>query len=137
MEERFENRDLNQNIYELNARDPILVQQYNQQLKKSGEFVRGQAPVNQMEGDEEFDYEYEDVIEEEPLWRRWLNEARIVIFIVIFVTIFFNCNFGVDKLLCRYSFFGNENNDCNWKGVLLKSILVGLLSYATIRFIRV
>jgi hypothetical protein len=137
LEEKFENRDVNQQLYEMNARDPILVQQYNQQLKKSGDFLRTQAQVDQQEGDEEYE-EYEDVeYEEDPLWRRWLNEARIVIFIVIFVTLFFNVNFGVDKYLCKYSFFGNENYDCNWKGVLLKSICVGLFSYLAIRFLRV
>ena len=137
LEEKFENRDVNQQLYEMNARDPVLVQQYNQQLKKSNDFLRSQAQVDQPEGEEEYE-EYEDVeYEEDPLWRRWLNEARIVIFIVIFVTLFFNVNFGVDKYLCRYSFFGNENYDCNWKGVLLKLICVGLFSYFAIRFLRV
>jgi outer membrane protein OmpA-like peptidoglycan-associated protein len=136
LEEKFENRDVNQQLYEMNARDPILVQQYNQQLKKSNDLLRTQAQVDQ-EGEEEYE-EYEDMeYEEEPLWRRWLNETRIVIFIVIFVTLFFNVNFGVDKYLCKYSFFGNENYDCNWKGVLLKSICVGLFSYLAIRFLRV
>ncbi len=137
LEEKFENRDVNQELYEMNARDPILVQQYNQQLKKTNDVLRTQAQVDQGEGEEEFE-EYEDVeYEEDPLWRRWLNEARIVIFIVIFVTLFFNVNFGVDKYLCRYSFFGNENYDCNWKGVLLKSVAVGIFSYLAIRFLRV
>ncbi len=137
LEEKFENRDVNQELYEMNARDPILVQQYNQQLKKTNDLLRTQAQVDQGEGEEEYE-EYEDMqYEEDPLWRRWLNEARIVIFIVIFVTLFFNVNFGVDKYLCRYSFFGNENYDCNWKGVLLKSVAVGIFSYLAIRFLRV
>ena len=137
LEEKFENRDVNQQLYEMNARDPVLVQQYNQQLKKSNDLLRTQAQVDQPEGEEEYE-EYEDMeYEEEPLWRRWLNETRIVIFIVIFVTLFFNVNFGVDKYLCKYSFFGNDNYDCNWKGVLLKSICVGLFSYLAIRFLRV
>lgn len=137
LEEKFENRDVNQQLYEMNARDPVLVQQYNQQLKKSNDILRTQAQVDQPEGEEEYE-EYEDMeYEEEPLWRRWLNETRIIIFIVIFVTLFFNVNFGVDKYLCKYSFFGNENYDCNWKGVLLKSICVGLFSYLAIRFLRV
>ena len=137
LEEKFENRDVNQQLYEMNARDPVLVQQYNQQLKKTNDILRTQAQVDQPEGEEEYE-EYEDMeYEEEPLWRRWLNEARIVIFIVIFVTLFFNVNFGVDKYLCRYTFFGNENYDCNWKGVLLKSMAVGIFSYMAIRFLRV
>ena len=49
MEERFENRDFNSELYNMNARDPILVQQYDNQLKKSREFVHGQAPINQQE----------------------------------------------------------------------------------------
>jgi len=138
LEEKFENRDVNKELYEMNARDPILVQQYNQQLKKSNDYLRTQAQVNQPEGEEEYEeYEDDEMIYEEPLWRRWLNEWRIVIFIIIFVTLFFNVNFGVDKYLCRYAFFGNENYDCNWKGVLLKSICVGLFSYLAIRFLRV
>jgi len=136
MEEQFENRDINQDLYILNARDPILVTQYESQLKKSKDYVKSQTldPHEEEEYDE-YEEEYEYV--EEPLWRRWLNEMRIVVFIVIFVTLFFNCNFGIDKVLCRYRFFGNENYDCNWKGVLLKSILVGIFAYMAIRFVRV
>lgn len=139
LEEKFENRDFNSDIYKLSARDPILVQQYDQQVRKSKDYQRSNQETSRGGGEEEDyeDYDEYEVMEEEPYWRRMMNEMRIIFFIVLFVTLFFNCNFGVDKFLCKYPFFGNANYDCNWKGVLLKSILVGIFSYMAIRFIRV
>ncbi len=67
LEEQFENRDVNKELYEMNARDPILVQQYNQQLKKSNDYLRTQAQVNQPEGEEEYE-EYEDDAESDDEW---------------------------------------------------------------------
>ncbi len=137
MEQQFESRDMNQDLYRLNAQDPMLTQQFNQDMKKSRDFIQSQSTVDEGDYDEYEEDEYEEEVYKEPLWRRILNEMRIPFFIILFVFLFFNINFGFDKLLCRYPFFGNANYDCNWKGILLKAILVGVLSYISIRFLRV
>ena len=82
----------------------------------------------------------EDLLPQKPkklsLWKRILNEIRIPIFIFILVLVFFNCSF--DKfLLNKVAFFGNQYNECNTYGFLLKAFLISLLSYLLIRFVRI
>ncbi len=139
MEEQFENRDMNSQLYRMNGQDPMIMADYNKQLQKSNEYIRSEK-MNQQGLDEDEYEEYEEVeyVEEEPLWRRTLNEVRIPLIIFIFVFIFFNRNFMIDKFICRYNFFGDSQHfECNWKGVLLKALIIAALSYLTIRFIRI
>lgn len=139
MEERFENRDINAQLYNMNGQDPMLMQDYQRQLDKSNQYIRSQQR-EQMGDDEEEYEEYEEIeyVDDQPAWRRTLNEVRIPVIIFIFVFIFFNKNFMVDKFICKYNFFGNpEHYECNWKGVLLKCVIVALFAYITIRFIKI
>ncbi len=140
LEEQFENRDMNKQLYNMNGQDPMLMAQYQKDMQKSQEYIRNERG-NQMQqgGDEDYE-EYEEVeyIEEEPMWRRTINEIRIPLIIFIFVYIFFNRNFLFDKFLCRYSFFGDSQHfECNWKGILVKAFIVAILSYIVIRFIKI
>lgn len=139
MEERFENRDMNAQLYNMNGQDPTLMQDYQRQLNKSNEYIRNERREQiGDEGDEYDEYEEIEYVDDQPAWRRTINEARIPIIIFIFVFLFFNKNFMVDKFICRYNFFGSsEHYECNWKGVLSKCIIVALLAYVTIRFIRI
>ncbi len=139
LEEQFENRDMNSQLYRMNGQDPMIMADYQKQLQKSKEYIRSER-MNQQGGDEDEYEEYEEVeyVEEEPLWRRTLNEVRIPLIIFIFVFIFFNRNFMIDKFICKYNFFGDSQHfECNWKGVILKALIVAGLSYLTIRFIRI
>ncbi len=135
MENQFENRDLNSELYKMNGQDPIIMSEYNKQMQQTNSFLNQQT--GPVEDDEEY-VEYEEVNDEEPMWRKILNEVRIPLFMIIFIFIFFSSEIGFDKLICVYPFFGDSTHyDCNWKGTLLKSFIVGILAYLSIRFIRV
>ena len=131
MENEFENRNLNQEMYDLKANNVIYKDHYEKELQRTN-------PVNtnndEQELEEEDEYEEYEVVQL-PLWKRILNEIRIPFFIIIFILIFFNCSF--DKLLIsKFPFFGNQFNDCNTYGFLLKTFLISFISYIFIRFIR-
>lgn len=137
MEEKFENRDLNKDLFQLNAQDPILMRQFEQELQNSRNYIKGQNMMEAPEMNEDDYDEYEEMEYEEPLWRKILNEVRIPIVIVIYIFLFFHINIGFDKLLCRYPFFGNQHNQCYWTGTLLKAVFVGIFSYITLRYIKI
>jgi hypothetical protein len=140
LEEQFENRDMNNQLYKMNGQDPMIMADYQRQLQKSNEYIRNERMEQRGNQDDEEYEEYEEIEyeEPEPMWRRVLNEIRIPFIIFIFVFLFFNRNFMVDKYICRYSFFGDSQHyECNWKGVLLKALIISILSYVTIRYIRI
>ena len=60
MEQQFESRDMNQDLYRLNAQDPMLTQQFSQDLKKSRDFIQSQSTVDEGEYDEYEEDEYEE-----------------------------------------------------------------------------
>ena len=135
MEEKFENRNLNQEMFDHSSNNVAYKQHLDSELKRTVQFnskQNVQEHENEYEDDEEYE-EYEVV--EIPLWRRVLNEIRIPLFIFIFIVIFSNCSF--DKLLIkRVPFLGNEFNECNSYGFLFKAFLISVLSYLLIKFIR-
>ncbi len=136
MENQFENRDLNSEMYKMNGQDPIIMSEYNKQMQQTNSYLRDQNP-QVMDDDEEY-VEYEEIEDTEPMWRKISNEVRIPVFIMIFIFIFFSSEIGFDKLICKYPFFGDSTHyDCNWKGTLLKALIVGILAYLSIRFIRI
>ncbi len=141
MEQQFENRDLNAQLYRMNGQDPMIMADFQKQLNKSKEYIRNEKMNQRNQNGDEDDYEeYEEIeyVEEEPMWRRVLNEIRIPVIIFIFVFLFFNKNFMVDKFVCKYNFFGDaQHYECNWKGIFLKGFIVAILSYLTIRFIKI
>jgi hypothetical protein len=124
LENKFENRDLNSEIYNLQGKN-----HYKQQQQQQDDYEQD----DQYDNDDNENYEYEII--ELPLWKRILNELRIPFFIILFIILFFNSYF--DKLLLqKIAFFGNKFNECNTYGFLVKTILVAILSYVFIRFIR-
>jgi hypothetical protein len=134
MENQFENRNLNQELYDLGSKNVGYDDHYSKEMKRANSFNNpNQGDLEEPYEDENYE-EYE--IEEVPLWRRVLNEIRIVLYIFIFVIVFFNCSF--DKFFVgKLPYFGNQFNECNTYGVLLKALFVSLLSYIFIRFIRI
>jgi len=130
MEENFEKRNLNEEIYNLNSNNIA----YNEHHKKEMQRINNSNQYNdeQYEDDEESEYEVIEI----PLWKRIVNEIKIPFFIFIFILVFFNCTF--DKyLLNKVPILGNKYNECNTYGFLLKAFLIALLSYLCIRFIRI
>ena len=84
--------------------------------------------------DDDDEYEEYEVIEL-PLWKKVVNEVRIPLFVFVLVLLIFNCNF--DKfLLSKVPKLGNQFNDCNLLGTLLKAFIVSIISYILIRFIK-
>jgi hypothetical protein len=136
MEKQFEDRNLNQEIYNLSSNDVNYQNHYKKELQRTQQYnPRGQH------NDDEYEQQYEDEYEEYeivqvPLWKKIVNQIRIPFFIFLSILFLFNCSF--DKMLIsRISFFGNQYNECNTYGFLLKSFIVSIISYLLIAFIRV
>jgi hypothetical protein len=139
LEKKFEDRNLNQEIYDISSDNT----QYKDHQQKEIQRINKQEEVqyedeqeyNDNEQNNEDEYvEYE--IEEQPLWRRILNEIRIPIYIFIFALVFFNSSFN-KILIQRIPIFGNQFNDANIYGFLVKAFLLALISYLFIRFVRI
>jgi hypothetical protein len=134
MEDKFENRNLNQEMFEHSSNNVAYKQHFENELKRTNQFNSKQQIQYDDEQNDDEDYEEYEMIEI-PLWRRILNEFRIPLFIFIFIVIFSNCSF--DKFLIkRVPLFGNEYNECNTYGFLLKALLISVLSYVLIKFVR-
>ena len=137
METKFENRNLNQEIYNLNSNNDVYKDHYQKELKRTSQY---QNKGNEQDEDDENESVYEENYDEYevieiPLWKRILNEFRIPLFIFILILIFSNCTF--DKLLInKIPILGNQFNECNTYGFLLKAFLISIFSYILIRFAR-
>jgi len=140
MENQFENRNLNQEMFDHNSNNVAYKEHYQNEVKRTNNFQKQNSKHVQYEDDDDDDdddeqnYEEYEMIEI-PLWRRILNELRIPLFIFIFIVIFSNCSFD-KQLIKRVPFFGNEFNDCNTYGFLLKAFIISILSYLLIKFVR-
>jgi hypothetical protein len=133
MENNFENRNLNQEMFDHSSNNVAYKQHYENELKRTSKINMNQNVQDQDEYEDD-DYEEYEVVEI-PLWRRILNEIRIPLFIFIFIILISNCSF--DKLIIKkVPFLGNEFNECNTYGFLLKAFLISVFSYLLIKFIR-
>lgn len=140
MENKFENRDLNNEMYNIKADNVQYNDHYQKELQRSSQYTNenngNKEIIDQNENtyDDDDDYDEYEVIEI-PLWKKIINEIRIPIFIFIFILCISNCTF--DKLLItKIPFLGNNFNECNTYGILLKALLISILSYIFIRFIK-
>jgi len=132
METQFENRNLNKEMYDLSSNNVAYKQHYEKELQRSNQYQKPQE--EDIQDNEYEEYEEYEVIEA-PLWKRILNEIRIPLFIFIVILILFNCTF--DKLLLsKIPRLGNQFNDCNTYGFLIKAFIVSFISYILIKFIR-
>ena len=137
MEKQFENRNLNQEIYNLNSNNDAYKDHYDKELQRTAQqnkhIQQDDNDNNEQQYEEDYD-EYEVI--EVPLWKRILNEIRIPFFIFICILLFSNCAF--DKFLIgKVQFLGNQFNECNTYGFLLKALLSSIISYILIKFIKV
>jgi hypothetical protein len=136
MENDFDKRNLNQEIYNINSDNVQYNDHYQTELKRT---QQQNNPYNQYDepDDDDEDDEYDEYeVVQAPLWKKVMNELRIPIYIFIFILIFFNCTF--DKVLLKYiPKLGNPFNECNTYGFLLKALLISLLSYILIKYVYV
>lgn len=130
MENQFENRNLNQEMYNLNANNIAYNDHYQKEIQRTNQYA------NQNNDDNEDYDEYEEYeVVELPLWKRILNEIRIPFFIFLLILLLSNCTF--DKFLIKkIPILGNPFNECNTYGFLLKAFIISILSYIFIRFLR-
>ena len=135
MENQYENRNMNKEIYDLNSNNVAYKDHYEKEIQRTNQYQKPQQQIEIADNENEYD-EYEEYeVVEIPLWKRILNEIRIPIFIFIIILILFNCSF--DKLLLsKIPKLGNQYNECNTYGFLIKAFIVSLLSYILIKFIR-
>jgi hypothetical protein len=145
LEAKFEDRNLNKEIYDISSDNT----QYKEHQAREMQRINKQKQV-EYEEDLEYDEQNNDPnndpnnedeyveyeIEEQPLWRRILNEIRIPVFIFIFAIVFFNSTFN-KILVQKIPLLGNQFNDCNTYGFLIKAFLLSFISYLFIRFVRI
>jgi hypothetical protein len=137
MEKKFENRNLNNEIYDLNSKNVQFQDHYNKEISRTSKYNTQQNnPQYEDEQEYEDDQEYDEYeIVELPLWKRIINEVRIPLFILLIVVLFSNCYF--DKfLLAKIPILGNQFNECNTYGFVFKAFFISLISYLLIKFVR-
>ena len=137
MEQQFEKRNINEEIYNLNSNNVAYNDHYQKEIQRTSNQNAQKNNIQEYDEDQdqyEEDYDEYEVVEI-PLWKKILNEIRIPFFIFIFILLLSNCTF--DKfLLNKIPILGNKFNDCNTYVILLKAFLISILSYIFIRFIR-
>ena len=145
MENNFENRNLNQEMYNLKADNVAYNDHHKKEIQRTAQYQKNTPPNNveyedenedEDEPDEDSNYEDEYEIIEVPLWKRIINEIRIPLFIFIFTIVISNSIFD-KQLIKRFGFFGNQFNECNTYGFLLKAFLIAILSYIFIKFVKI
>lgn len=135
MEQQFENRNLNQEMYSHSSQNVAYENDYNNEMRRVSKYGNRAPQQDQYEDDDEYEYEDEMVVDEVPLWKKVLNEIRIPLFIMIVALIFFNKKF--EKTFVKsVTFFGNQFNEVNIYGFVVLCFIVAIISYLMIRFIR-
>jgi len=145
LEEKFEKRDLNKEVYNLTSENIAYEKHLNKEKKRVKEYTQQEQYEEEEEiyeeydpedmGDEE-DIESIDSVENIPLWKKFVNEIRIPIFIFL-VTILLS-NSTVEKFVVKkIPYLGNQFNETNLYGFLLIAFLIAIISYILIRFIRI
>jgi hypothetical protein len=136
MEEAFENRNLNSEMYKLKADNSQYAQHQASEKQRLSQMQQQNVEYDD-DGDNDDDESYEEYeIEELPLWKKIVNEIRIPLF--IFLSIILVMSTSSNKLLIsKVPFLGNEYNELNTVGFLLKAFICALIAYILVRFIRV
>lgn len=130
MEHDMENRNMNSQLEEMRYMNPM------SHIEAQKAMMMAQQQQQYDVGDDEDD-EYETFIEETPLWKKVLNEMRIIIFVLIMVLFIFNNHFN--KFLTQiipYLRLNTYSYDTNNLGNIFKALLVGISSYLLIRFVK-
>jgi hypothetical protein len=131
MEKEFENRNMNDQLYNLNSDN---TQFKDHSLNEQTRISQMNKPPQEEYYDEEDYDEYE--IQEMPLWKKIVNEIRVPLFIFLMIIVFMS-EFMNKTMIQKLPFLGNQFNEVNTKGFLVKAVLCSLVSYVLIRFIRV
>jgi hypothetical protein len=134
MEHDMEQRNMNRDLENMRYMNPVA---HIEAQKQAAALYQQQQQYDQDDGDEDEEVYEDDYMESPPLWKKILNESRIVVFVMIMVLFLFNSQFN--KLLTTYVPYFRLNlytYDTTTLGTVLKALLVGILSYLLIRFVR-
>ena len=135
MEHDMEQRNMNRDLEEMRYMNPVA---HIEAQKQTAAHYQQQQQYEQDGGDEDEMYEDDYVeVEATPLWKKILNESRIVVFVMIMVLFLFSAQFN--KLVTTYVPYFRLNMytyDTTTLGTVLKALLVGIFSYLLIRFVR-
>lgn len=146
LEDKFEKRDLNKEVYNLASENVAYQQHLNKEKKRVQEYREPEEDTEEEVYEEYENYENDDdddvdddsveSVDEIPLWKKFVNEIRIPIFIFL-VTILLS-NSTVEKFIIKkIPYLGNQFNEKNLYGFLLLAFLIAIISYILIRFIRI
>lgn len=134
MEHDMENRNRNAQLEEMRYMNPVAhIEAQKQQQMIQQQMMEAQYQ-NEVDDDDE---EYEEIIETNPMWKKVLNEIRIVVFALIMVLFIFNNHFN--KFLTQiipYLRLNSYSYDTNNLGSVFKALIVGIFSYLLIRFVK-
>ncbi len=133
MEHDMENRNMNAQLENMRYMNPIA----HIEAQKAALAQQQQQAQQQYDLQDDDEDDYEPIIEKTPLWKKILNELRIIIFVTIMTLFLFNNHFN--KIVTQYIPLFRLNNytyDTNVLGSILKALLVGVLSYALIRTVK-
>lgn len=138
MEQAFEDRNLNNEMYKLKADNSQYAQHQASEKQRINSMQQQQQQQNiQYEDEDDDDASYEEYeIEELPLWKKIVNEIRIPLFIFLSIILVMS-SYSNKLLISKVPFLGNEYNDINTIGFLLKAFVCALIAYVLVRFIRV
>jgi len=131
MEKDFENRNMNDQLFNLKSDN---TQYKDHSINEQRRISQMNKPPQEEYYDEEDFDEYE--IEEMPLWKKVVNEIRVPLFIFLMILLFMS-QFMDKTMIQKMPFLGNQFNEINTKGFLVKAVLCSLVAYVLIRFIRV
>jgi len=147
LEDKFEKRDLNKEVYNLTSENVAYQQHLNKEKKRVKEYKEPEHYTEEEvyeeyenydtnDEEEQEDLDSLDSVEEIPLWKKFVNEIRIPIFIFI-VTILLSNSIVQKMLIKKIPYLGNQFNETNLYGFLLIAFLIAIISYILIRFIRI
>ena len=135
MEHDMENRNRNAALEEMRYMNPVahIEAQKQQQMIMQQQMMQQQM----MEQENDDDDEYEEIIQTIPIWKKILNEMRIIVFVLIMALFIFNNHFN--KFITQiipYLRLNNYSYDTNTLGTFFKSLILGIFSYLLIRFVK-
>ncbi len=135
MEHDMENRNRNAQLEEMRYMNPIAhIEHQKQQMMMESQYQNQNS--HEVIDDDDEDEEYE-VTETNPMWKKVLNEIRIVVFVLIMVLFIFNNHFN--KFLTQiipYLRLNSYSYDTNNLGSVFKALIVGIFTYLLIRFVK-
>ena len=71
-----------------------------------------------------------------PLWKKIVNEIRVPLFIFLMILVFMS-QVNDRLLIKKLPFLGDQFNEINTTGFLLKALICSIVAYLLVRFIRV